>query len=348
MTAGSPSVLRIGAVGAGRMGAQHIENMMNTRFVEVAAICTPMEHELEWSKKTAPDAKLYKDYDDLLKDKNVDAVWLSSPTALHKEQVFKALEAGKHVFCEKPLAMDPKDAWEVYHKAEEYPNLKVACGFPRRFAPAFLEAAKRIRNGELGEIISIKNTCSDMYNPSEEFSKYIKVSGGIFLDMNIHCIDASLYLLSQEKEKKPVRAYATGSTKVYPHFADYGDVDNAYGLVDFDDGTIVSVFGSRDNQHGHQTSVEIYGSKANLTLHADPRSLAVDVHDKNGSRLVNAKDQMALFSQAYADEVAAFRDWVLKGGETPYNLKDAAKAVSIGQALQHSVRNHIPVTIESD
>ncbi|KAA8916295.1 hypothetical protein TRICI_001577 [Trichomonascus ciferrii] len=337
--------LRIGAVGAGRMGAIHIENMLGVRFVEVAAICTPFDHEIDWCKNTVPEATIYKDYDDLLKDKNVDAVWLSSPTSFHKEQVYKALKADKHVFCEKPLSMNPEDAWDVYNKALQYPHLKVACGFPRRFVPAFQEAAKRIKNGELGEILSMKLSSSDLYNGTEAFSNYIKVSGGIFVDCNIHDIDACLFLLGEDK--LPQRAFATGSTKVYPHFAEYGDVDNAHGLVEFDDGFVCNIYGSRDNRHGHHTKAEIFGSKANLTLHGEPRLLSIDIHDHNGSRLMNAKDQMELFGEAYVTEIKGFRDWILFDEDAGFNLKDAAKAVSIGQSLQQSVRSRQIVDIKA-
>lgn len=337
------SALRIGAVGVGKMGSIHIQNMAETKLVEVTAICTPFESEIKWSKKAVPEATVYKEYNNLLEDENVDVVWLSSPTPLHKEHVFKALDAGKHIFCEKPLALNHEDAWAVVHQAEKYPHLKVACGFPRRFVPAYIEARKRIKNGDLGEIISIRNSSSDLFDPTDTFSNYIKNSGGIFLDMHIHCIDASLYLIGHDSE--PMKAYATGTTKIYPHFADYGDVDNAHGLVDFKDGIICSLYGSRDNQHGHQTSVEIIGSKGNLTLHADPRTLAIDIHDKQGSRVLNAKNQMDLFSGAYASEIPAFRDWVLYDKEPSFNLRDAAKAVSIGEALQQSVRTHEPVNI---
>ncbi|KAK9311495.1 hypothetical protein V1524DRAFT_442204 [Lipomyces starkeyi] len=341
----SSKVLRMGVAGAGRMGKIHIEHLLETRFVHVNGICTPVKTEQEWAAQTVPEAKVFSDYKDLVAQDNIDAVMLVTPTGLHKEQVFLALQHGKHVFCEKPLALSASDAWDIYYESLKYPHLKVCCGFPRRYAKQYIEAARRIRNGEIGKVITLRSGTSDLFQDNEFFINYIKGSGGIFVDCNIHDIDACLFLLGQDK--LPVRAYATGTTHVFPQFAEFGDVDNGLGLVDFEGGLVMNLYSSRDNKHGHHTMAEVIGTKGRILLNGEPRILPLDISDENGTRYLGPLDHMDVFSPAFKAELVAFRDWILYDKPINFDLKDAAKAVSIGYALMESLgkKQAVPVTV---
>lgn len=339
-------VLRIGAVGAGRMGSIHISNLQTTRFVQVVGICTVLEHEQKWARENVPEAKVYTSYDDLVTQKDIDAVWIASPTGLHEEHVSKALANGKHVFCEKPLSGDKNIAWKMYDLSQQYPHLKVACGFVRRFASVYREARKVIASGAIGDVITVRASTSDNYNPSEQFLEYIKGSGGVFVDCTIHDIDISLYLMGEDKT--PETAYAVGTTKVYPKFKEWGDADNASGLVRFKEDLILDFYVSRDNRHGHHTTAEIIGTKGRILINGEPRGLNVDISDDTGTRMVPASDHQVLFAEAFKAEAEAFRDWVLFDDQNHgFNLKDAAKAVSIGHSLQNSYRagKAVPITL---
>lgn len=334
-------VLRIGAVGAGRMGRIHIENMLETRFVEVVSLVTVMESEKKWMKELVPEAKVFDNYDEFISDPNIDAVVISSPSGFHKEHVFKAMEHGKHVFCEKPLTENPETAWEVYNKSLEYPHLKICCAFPRRYCQEYVEAAKAIREGRLGTITTLRSQCTDKYDPSEYFVNYIKTSGGIFVDSSIHDIDICLFLLGQDK--KAGQAFATGTTNVFPQFAEFGDVDDGMGVVTLDGDLVMNVYGCRNNAHGHHTMTEVRGSKGRLLVNPEPRLLNLEISSNLGTNYAAAKDHMELFSAAYKAELVGFRDWILFDKEHNFNLKDAAKAVTIGHALQTSLRKNSPI-----
>lgn len=339
------NVLRIGVVGAGRMGSIHIENILGIRFMDVTAVCTVVQKEKEWAQKTVPEAKVYDSYDEFIKDGNVDAVVICSPNFLHEEHFVKALENGKHIFCEKPLSADSKTAWKMYEAAQKYPHLKVGCAFPRRFVDSYREARKKIADGAIGKVISVRSQCTDLYDPSPEFAKYIKTSGGIFVDCNIHDLDIALYLIGEDVT--PVSAYGTGTATVFPQFAEWGDVDNSFGLVNFKEGIVVNVHGSRDNANGHHSMTEVIGTKGRIMINGQPRRLNIDVSDSNGTRMIAAPTQMELFSESYVNEMTAYRDWVLfDDNNHGFNLKDAAKAVSMGEQLQQSVRQGaaVPVT----
>ncbi|CAN6674830.1 hypothetical protein TRVA0_067S00386 [Trichomonascus vanleenenianus] len=333
----SEKTLRFGVIGAGRMGSIHIENVLSTRFTSVTAVITVVEQEKAWVRETIPGAKIHESYDEFVRDPEVDAVIICSPNFLHEEHFIKALQNGKHVFCEKPLSIDSSIAWKMYNESLKYPDLKVACAFPRRFVDSYKDARAAIAAGEIGEVINVRSQTTDLYDPSPAFSNYIKTSGGIFVDCNIHDLDAALYLIG--KDVTPTTAYGTGTTEVFPQFKAWGDVDNSFGLVNFTEGVVVSVHGSRDNAHGHHSCTEVNGTKGRILINGEPRHRNIDISSANGTKMTAADTQMVLFSEAYRNEIIAFRDWVLfDTTDHGFNLKDAAKAVSMGEQLQKSLR----------
>ncbi|KAK9326880.1 hypothetical protein V1520DRAFT_300291 [Lipomyces starkeyi] len=328
--------LRMGVAGAGRMGQIHINNILETRFIAVTAVCSVIQAELDWATSTIPNVKTFTAFDDFIASDGFDAVLIVTPNHFHRDQVIASLRAGKHVFCEKPISPDTKSAWDVYYESLKFPELKVACGFPRRYAAPYVEAAKRIKNGDIGEVVALRSQTTDLIMDNDYFVNYIKTSGGIFVDCCIHDIDACLFLLGQDKT--PATAYSTGTTKVFPMFKDYGDIDDGMGLVTFETGDVImNVYGSRNNRHGHHSMTEVIGTKGRILINGQPRLINIDISDDSGTRMEGPETQMQVFGLAFKHEMEAFRDWILEGKEPNFNLKDAAKAVSIGAALMDSL-----------
>ncbi|KAK9427080.1 hypothetical protein V1505DRAFT_381374 [Lipomyces doorenjongii] len=342
MVYAGPHGLRVGVAGAGRVGHVHIQNLVETPRVTVVAVCTVVPAEQELVGKLVPSAKIFRDFDSFIAT-DFDLVIICTPTTFHYEHVAKALKTGKHVFCEKPLGPDASTAWAVYEEALKYPSLKVACGFPRRFASTFQETALRVKNGDLGEIISVRSQSIDPYVPSEFFDNYIETSGGIFVDMTIHDIDVCLYLFGTDE--KPIRAFATGSAKMFPQFAAWNDVDDAFGLVEFESGKVMALYGNRDSMQGHHAMAEIAGTKGRIIAQGHPHLLDVQITDSTGVRTVGANSHMELFITAFKNELRAMRDWILDDVEPAFNLKDAAKAVTIASALTKSLHENQAVDI---
>ncbi|KAK9459573.1 uncharacterized protein V1516DRAFT_687311 [Lipomyces oligophaga] len=338
------AVLNFGVAGAGRMGSIHIENMMRTPGIKIIAVCTVVPREIEWVKSVFPDAIVTADFDEFLAVEQLDAVLLVTPTAFHKEQVIKSMHAGKHVICEKPIAATPQDAWEVYHESLKFPELKVACAFPRRYATVYMDAAERIRKGEIGEITTIRSQSADLYQCNEFFLNYIKVSGGIFIDCNIHDIDNCLFLIGRDVHA--TTAYAVGTTHVFPQFAEWGDVDDGMGIVTFEEQLVMNVYGSRNMRHAHHTMTEIIGTKGRILLNGQPRLNQIDISDETGTRMVGATSHMDVFAPAFQREIEGFRDWITIDKKPSFNLKDAAKAVSIAFALTESLREKALATVK--
>ena len=145
------SRLRVGIAGLGRLGRRHAENLAR-RVVraELVAACSPVAEEREWVRRQLGIERLHGDYGALLADPRVDAVFLVTPTSLHAQQIVEALQANKHVFCEKPLSLELADCHRVAAEAAKHPRLKVMIGYGRRFDPSYRDAREKIQAGLIG------------------------------------------------------------------------------------------------------------------------------------------------------------------------------------------------------
>jgi myo-inositol 2-dehydrogenase/D-chiro-inositol 1-dehydrogenase len=150
--------VRVGIVGVGRMGRRHAENLA-TRVpgAQLVAAVSPIGEELEWARDTLGVKGLYKDYNELLAQKDVDAVFLVTPNTVHPAQIIAGLKAGKHVFCEKPLSMVLEECLEVEAEAAKHPQLKVMIGFVRRFDASYQDAHKSIAAGAIGRPFLVRS-----------------------------------------------------------------------------------------------------------------------------------------------------------------------------------------------
>jgi myo-inositol 2-dehydrogenase / D-chiro-inositol 1-dehydrogenase len=228
------SRLRIGIAGLGRLGRRHADNLARrVPRAELFAACSPVQDELAWARDDLGVANLYGDYRELLADSRVDAVFLVTPTSLHAEQIVLALQAGKHVFCEKPLSLDLADCRRVEELAAKHPRLKVMIGYGRRFDPSYRDAYDKVRAGMIGRPFLVRSQNLDMNDPSGFFVRFAPTSGGIFLDCTVHDIDLARWLLGNPK---PIRVFATGVVALHEGLREFGDVDNGVATCEFADG----------------------------------------------------------------------------------------------------------------
>src|SRR5262245_25825519 len=151
-------VLKIGIAGLGRMGRRHAENLARRVIgAELVAACSPVVEELDWAARELGVARRFADYGAMLESGDADAVFLVTPTTLHAQQIVEALQAGKHVFSEKPLSLDLGACRRVEDEAAKHPNLKVLIGFIRRFDAHYQAAHARIKNGAIGRPFLVRS-----------------------------------------------------------------------------------------------------------------------------------------------------------------------------------------------
>ena len=205
--------LRVGIAGLGRLGRRHATMLARqVAGAELVAACSPVAEETAWAREALGVPHTYVDYDALLAHPGLDAVFLVTPTSLHADQIVAALRAGKHVFSEKPTALDLDACRRVEAEAARHPRLKAMIGFVRRFDPHYRDAHAKILAGAIGRPFFARSQCADMNDPGGFFVRYAPQSGGIMLDMSVHDIDAARWMLGAGRA---TRVYATGTIAIH-------------------------------------------------------------------------------------------------------------------------------------
>ncbi|WP_432663081.1 inositol 2-dehydrogenase [Wukongibacter baidiensis] len=332
-------MLKIGIIGAGRIGKVHAESI--TKFVpnaEVKAIADPFMNDetREWAK-TMGIKEIYTDHKEILNDSEIEAVLVCSSTDTHSQMSIEAAEAGKHIFCEKPIDHDLGRIHKVLEVVEKA-GVKFQVGFNRRFDHNFKAVKEAVTAGKIGDPHIIKITSRDPEAPPAE---YVKVSGGIFLDMTIHDFDMVRYLSGSEVEE----VYAVGNVLVDPAIGEAGDVDTAIITLKFANGALGVIDNSRRAAYGYDQRAEVFGSKGSVAVKNDTNSTAV-ISTVDG---VNAEKPLYFFleryMQSFADEVKQFVDAIVNDTEVSVTGIDGLKPVLIGLAAKKSLEEGRPVKI---
>lgn len=335
--------LRVGIAGLGRLGKRHAEQLArHTPGARLVAACSPVPAELYWARTELGVQRCHAEYEDLLRDPEVDAVVLVTPTTLHADQTSAALRAGKHVFVEKPLSLDVATCEAVEAVAREHPNLVAMVGFVRRFDPSYAHAKAAIDAGTLGRPFLVRSQTCDQNDPKGFFVRFAPTSGGIFMDCSVHDIDLARWMLGNPRA---TRAFASGTIALHPGLAECGDVDNGLGIVEFEGGARAVFYASRTLPHGHETTTEVIGTTGTVQVgfgaHVDRtqfRTAAGVFHNA-------LPDFFARFSDAFRLEMEAFVAACRGEIAPPLTLSDATEATRIGQALAESLRTGLPVDL---
>ncbi|TDN63169.1 myo-inositol 2-dehydrogenase/D-chiro-inositol 1-dehydrogenase [Paraburkholderia sp. BL10I2N1] len=339
------NTVKVGIVGLGRIGKNHARNLARrVRGGELIAGASPVAAEREWARTELGITKLYETMGDLLADKEVDAVWLATPTSFHADQIVAALEAGKHVFCEKPLALTLEECKRVLNAAEKQPNVTVMVGFMRRYDPAYVEAKRRLDNGDLGKLFRLHCASLDAIDTNGFFVQFAPTSGGLFLDCSIHDIDVALWMTNGAK---PVSVSATGIRAMYPDLAACHDVDTATATVLFENDILATFHASRTSHHGDETSLQLVGTQSSVSLGVGGTPTSeVNVQKGNANHCAMVVDFFARFEQAFVVEAQAFIDAVRNGDTMRDRLLEARDATRIGVAMREALEQKKIVTFE--
>jgi myo-inositol 2-dehydrogenase / D-chiro-inositol 1-dehydrogenase len=335
--------LRIGIVGLGRLGKRHAEALaFGTRHCELVAACSPVAEERDYASAQLGITRVYEDFDTFLAEPGMDAVVLVTPTSLHADQTIAALKAGKHVFVEKPLALNVADCERVLTVAQEHPQLVAMVGFVRRFDPSYLSAHAAIESGEIGRPFMVRSQTCDQNDPDGFFVRFAPTSGGIFMDCSVHDIDLARWMLNRPKA---LRAFATGTIALHPALSEFGDVDNGLAVVEFEGGAKAVFYASRTMAHGHETSTEVIGTAGKLTVGEHAANNRVIQSDQHGVRHGVVKDFYERFETAFGTEMAAFVAACRGEKALTLTLADALEATRIGLAITRSLHSGMPEAV---
>lgn len=334
--------LQVAIAGLGRMGARHALNFhTRTPRCEVVAAFTPVEKEAQWARANLDGCTVYSDYDEMLKHPGLEAVVVATVTTAHAEEAIKAIEADKHVLCEKPLSTSVEISQSVVDAAAKKPHLKVMCGFSRRFDASYRDAFNRMDTGGIGRPSVFRSQTCDRLDPSGFFVAYAEFSGGIFVDCNIHDIDLALWFFGQDSIVKSV--VANGITAVQPELRKHKDVDNGIGMVEFWGGKMAYFYSSRMMAAGQHDMTEIIGTEGKIAVNANPTGTLVELHEHSGVRREIPHDYYGRFEHAFVTEANEFTAACLDNTRLPFKLSGAVQAVKIGCALQESLNSGLKI-----
>lgn len=333
-------MLKIGIIGAGRIGKVHLESISyHVKNATVTAMADPfMNEKTEKLIRSYGVSKVTKDYKDILNDKDIDAVLVCSSTDTHAAISIEAINAGKHVFCEKPVDHSIEKIQAVADALKEHPDIKFQVGFNRRFDHNFAAIRKAYDDGKIGEAHILKITSRDPEPPNPA---YIKVSGGIFLDMTIHDFDMACFLTDSDVEE----LYVNSAVLVDPAIGEQGDVDTAIITMKMANGALAVIDNSRKAAYGYDQRAELFGSKGMVATSNDTVSSAV-ISNADG---VTGEKPLFFFLERYmgsfSEEMRQFTEAVINDTEVPVGIHAGLQSVKIGLAARKSVEEHRPVKI---
>jgi myo-inositol 2-dehydrogenase/D-chiro-inositol 1-dehydrogenase len=330
--------VNVGLIGAGRIGRLHAEHLafripqanllaVSDIILEAAQKCTA-----EFGVPTAA-----RDHRTIMENPDIQAVIICSSTDTHSQMIEEAAGAGKHIFCEKPIDHDLARIDRAL-AAVEKAGVKLQIGFNRRFDPNFRRVRELVAAGEIGQPHILRITSRDPAPPPIE---YVKVSGGIFLDMTIHDFDMARYLIGSEVEE----IYAVGGVMVDPEIGKAGDIDTVIITLRFENGVIGTIDNSRRAAYGYDQRVEVFGSGGMVAVsNKTPDSAVV-----SDGQSVHGPLPLHFFIERYVDsyvaEMQAFIECVQQDQTPPVTGIDGRVPVVMGYAARKSYEENRPVRL---
>lgn len=328
----------LGVIGVGRIGRVHAHNIKYlVPGAQLLAVSDVMEEAAHQIGAELQVPVVETDYHQLLKREDLDAVVICSSTDTHAQIIEEAAAAGKHIFCEKPIALQIDRIKQVL-AAVEQAGVKLQVGFNRRFDPGFRKAQQMIAEGRIGTPQVVRITSRD---PAPPPLAYVKVSGGIFLDMTIHDFDMARFLLGEEVRE----LMAIGDCLVDPQIGEAGDIDTAIVTLKYENGAIGAIDNCRQAVYGYDQRIEVLGTKG-----------AVVVGNKTPTELMTYTKEavcgdvlldffMERYKESYLAEMTEFVECVKNDTEPSVGGIDGLISVQMAYAALESYKTRKPVMV---
>ncbi len=326
----------VGLIGAGRIGSSHAEILARrVPGADLVAVADPrpgvaeaLAEPLGARGETDPAAIFAAD--------DIDAVVITASTDAHCELIVAAAQAGKAVFCEKPMSLTLPDAERAIAAARDA-GVPLQVGFNRRFAADFASAHKLIEEGAVGTPQLMRSLTRDpgLANPGAV------PPWTVFTQTLIHDFDALLWL---NPGASPVEVYATADALVAPEFKHSGLLDTAVVVITFDNGARAVAEASFSATYGYDVRAEVFGSGGMVTIGGAPRT-SMSLYDAGGRRDETPRGDVDLFLDAYTAEFVEFTDAVREGRAPSVTGEDARRALAVALACIESVQTNAPAKV---
>lgn len=335
--------IKVGIAGLGRLGKVHAENLaFKIPNAELTAACSIMPAELDYAKEVLGVEDVYSDYREMLAKADIDAVAIVTTSGEHCWQIEAALDAGKHVFSDKPLGVNVEECRIAEKAVERHPELAFFLGFMRRFDPSYAYAKKKIEEGAIGTPYMVKATGIDPEALVDGAIRFAATSGGIFIDMAIHDIDLMRWFLGSD----PVEVYATGSTFKHPEFREAGDDETGVAMYKCENGAVGFVHVGRTAPHGYHVETEIIGTEGSIRVSPVPAKNLCMIYNNQGVVQECVSGFPERFAESYRLEMEDFINCVQNGVKPEVTVYDGTKSTQIGFATTEAYRQGRIVKIE--
>ena len=329
--------VNIAVIGTGRMGSVHARNIV--RHIPEANLVAVCDIRLEVAQSIAEELGItyvVKDYHYLLVDAEIEAVLIAASTYAHDYIIMDAAAAGKHIFCEKPLAVDLK---KIDHaiQATQNAGVKLQIGFNRRFDKSFQKVHEIVSSGDIGHPCILHIISRDPEVPAMEF---MRTSGGMFMDMTIHDFDMARYQMGDVDE-----VYASGNVLIEPELKEFGDIDTSLVTLKFVNGAIGVIDNSRQAVYGYDQRLEVFCSQGTALAQNDRENVTL-----KGNRVGFHSSRiphffMDRYAGCYIEEIRQFVQCVREDKPVPVSGEDGRAAVVLGLAAMKSLQANRPVKI---
>ena len=330
--------IRLGVIGAGRIGKLHARNLsFMVPNAEILAVSDVYREAAEQCAAECHIPKATADHREIMDNPDIDAIFICSSTDTHSQMIIEGAEAGKHIFCEKPIDFDLARIDKAL-SAVEKAGVKLQIGFNRRFDPSFKHARELVAAGKIGTPHVVRITSRD---PEAPPISYVKVSGGLFLDMTIHDFDMCRYLLGENVTE----VYAVGTSLVDPEIGKAGDIDTALITLTYESGAYCAIDNSRQAVYGYDQRIEVFGSEGCIVVgNRTPYEGTLYTSD-------TVQNPMPLYffleryNESYIEEVRQFITAIQQNNPSPVPGIDGKIPVVMGLAAQQSLKERRPVEV---
>eukprot|EP00181_Compsopogon_caeruleus_P003468 CAMPEP_0184680608 /NCGR_PEP_ID=MMETSP0312-20130426/3500_1 /TAXON_ID=31354 /ORGANISM="Compsopogon coeruleus, Strain SAG 36.94" /LENGTH=343 /DNA_ID=CAMNT_0027130843 /DNA_START=266 /DNA_END=1297 /DNA_ORIENTATION=+ len=321
--------VRVGIIGCGRIGQVHCRALEGNPSAEVVIAADYFVKAAQACAKKFGIPRAVQDWKEVVQASNVDAVVICSPSDTHCQIIIAAAQAGKHIFCEKPI--DYKlERIDVALEAVRKSGVKLQLGFQRRFDANFQRVRHAVQSGEIGSPYMLNIISRD---PAPPPLAYLKQSGGLFFDMMIHDFDMARFILGSEA----VEIHASANS-FDQSIADIGDVTTAVVTIHFQNGALGTIQCCRKAAYGYDQRVEVLGSGGAVDIGNNFPNTATVSTDQAVRRDLPLNFFMDRYVEAYANEMIAFVDMVKNGTEPVVTGIDGRVPVVMAYAAMKSLK----------
>ena len=330
-------VLKFAVFGAGRMGTIHLQNLYNFENVQLVGLCDPYKDNISDIAKKFGTTNLTEE--EIFLNNDIDAVVIASDASTHFNLIKRAIEAGKHIFCEKPIDTDLANVKKIYQLSKSS-SLKIGIGFHRRFDKSFFNLKQRIDAGEIGKVDTVIINSKDPYwsMPKDSKGSYVLIK-----EMMIHDLDMVDFLVDDEI----VSVYARGSNLVRQERGLNTDIDSASVLITTKLGAMITIINNRRSAYGYDQRVEVFGEFGRLNVDNVPQNYVTTVGADGQKSAIGVEYFTDRYNETYKTQMFDYVNWLLNKGDFNSKLETAVHSSLLAQIVIDSINSQKPISIRN-